>query len=301
MRISSFRSRLGIKLGVLHQHDPIPLNLNFENYAHLDSYDLPEISLITPSYNQGRFIGETVKSVINQNYPKLRYVIQDACSKDNTLDVLSSFPKDSFTLNCEPDNGQAHAINKGFQESKSEIMGWLNSDDLLLPGSLHLVGRFFQKNPDIDVIYGNRILINKMGRLVGRWILPEHNARVLKSINYIPQETLFWRRRAWERVAGHLNEHFKFALDWELLLRLNASGAKFAHLPELYGAFRIHESQKTSADYNTIGKSEIRALKLKYQGGLIQRLLNTFNHLFFLIKHIQADRKYNHKLLTQRL
>ena len=144
------------------------------------------------------------------------------------------------------DRGQAHAINLGFRHATGDIMAYLNSDDLLLPGALNCVGRFFAAHPQVDVVYGNRIVINEHDQEVGRWILPPHCAEALIWNNYIPQETLFWRRRIWDKVGGRFDETLHSALDWDLWLRFHRAGARFHHLPRFLGAFRIHPLQKTS-------------------------------------------------------
>lgn len=288
-----FRRLLGIKLGVLHQHVPQSLHFKDEAIIARDVANLPIISLVTPSFNQGIYIHKTIESVLNQKYPHLEYLIQDACSTDSTSAVLSAFPPDKFEYFIEPDKGQADAINLGFSRSNGEIMAWLNSDDLLLPGALGLVGEFFLSHPEVDVVYGNRILIDNEGKQIGRWILPGHDADILRGIDYIPQETLFWRRRVWERAGGYVDDELNFALDWDLLLRFSDIGAKFVHLPLLFGAFRVHENQKTSALFVSSGLAESRLLRTRYGGNLLLRILRVFKHMIFLVKHKITDKQFD--------
>src|SRR5262249_23541680 len=145
-----------------------------------------------------------------------------------------------------PDEGQTQAINLGFQHTSGEIMAYLNSDDLLLPGSLAYVAGYMAAHPEVDVVYGHRILIDECDDEVARWVLPRHDDRVLTWANFVPQETLFWRRRIWERVGGTLDASFQFAMDWDLILRFREAGARFVRLPRFLGAFRVHARQKTS-------------------------------------------------------
>jgi glycosyltransferase involved in cell wall biosynthesis len=231
-----------------------------------DFSSLPKISIVTPSYEQGRFLRDSIESVLNQSYPCLEYFVQDGGSTDNSLSVLSEFEGRLSGWSSAPDHGQAQAINRAFRHTGGEIMGWLNSDDLLLPGSLHRVASYFQRHPEISVVYGNRVLVDEQGLEIGRWILPEHDAEILRWMDYVPQETLFWRRSAWEAVGGGLDESLQFALDWDILLRFQEAGARFARLPHFIGAFRVHPEQKTSAHMDSVGAREIDVLRNRYLG-----------------------------------
>ena len=116
-----------------------------------------KISIVTPSFEQGRFLDRTIYSVVTQNYPSLEYVVQDGGSTDNTVDVLRRFDRLLTAWTSEQDAGQADAINRGFARTNGEIMAWLNSDDLLLPGTLAVVAGYFAQHPEVDVVYGNRV------------------------------------------------------------------------------------------------------------------------------------------------
>jgi carbamoyltransferase len=175
--------------------------------------------------------------------------------------VLRSYEDRLSGWRSEADNGQAHAINLGFGRTRGEIMAWLNSDDLLLPGSLVRVADYFARHPNVDVVYGNRLLIDEQGREIGRWILPGHDAHALRWADYVPQETLFWRRSIWEKVGGRVDESFRFAMDWDLLIRFMDAGARFAHLPHFLGAFRVHNDQKTSSAIESTGLQEMTRIR----------------------------------------
>jgi hypothetical protein len=143
-------------------------------------------------------------------------------------------------------------------------MAYLNSDDTLMPGALAYVANFFLANPDVDVVYSHRIYIDSDGLEIGRAILPPHDAQALKWADYIPQETLFWRRRVWDAV-GPVDESFTFALDWDFILRAQAAGFKFVRLPRFLGCFRVHDAQKTAA-WREVGEKEMQRLRKDHLG-----------------------------------
>ncbi len=233
------------RLGVLSHHLPEPLRVPSSYLRATPPSNPPRISIVTPSYEQGRYLGRTVYSVVNQRYPKLEYFVQDGGSQDETRDVLARFDEALSGWVSEPDEGQADAINRGFAHTSGEIMAYLNSDDLLLPGSLAYVARYFAAHPDVDAVYGHRILIDEHDRQIGVWVMPPHDDEMLTLADYVPQETLFWRRDLWERAGGQIDVSFKFAVDWDLLLRFREAGARIVRLPRFLGAFRVHAEQKT--------------------------------------------------------
>ena len=158
--------------------------------------ELPTISIVTPNLNQGKYLGRTIRSVADQSYPHLEYVIEDGASTDNSVQVIEEFASHITHWESAPDSGQADAINRGMRKTTGQIMAYLNSDDLLLPGSLSYVARYFATHPKVDVVYGHRLLIDEHDREIGRWISPPHDDKLIAWADYIPQETLFWRRRA---------------------------------------------------------------------------------------------------------
>jgi GT2 family glycosyltransferase len=254
------------RLGNLRQYQPRDLWLPQHYFKGSLPASVPRISLVTPSFQQGHLIEATLRSVLDQGYPSLNYFVQDGGSTDDTLDILRNYEDKLAGWMSATDRGQAHAINLGFKRADGNIMGWLNSDDLLLPGSLAYVGEYFARHPEVDVVYGNRLLIDENGQEIGRWILPGHDGRALRWADYIPQETLFWRRELWNRVGGQLDESFQFAMDWDLLVRFQEAGAKFAHLPRFLGAFRVHAKQKTSASILDIGFTEMTRIRKQLHG-----------------------------------
>jgi 2-polyprenyl-3-methyl-5-hydroxy-6-metoxy-1,4-benzoquinol methylase len=269
-RIRNVRARwnglIGPRIGILQQYDARPLQIpeHYSNVTRLGSP--PLISIVTPSLNQGPFIERTLRSVLDQSYPSLEYIVQDGGSTDESVQILARYRESLTNVTIEPDDGFGQAINRGFRRSRGEIMAYLNSDDLLLPGALHYVANYFDKHPDVDVVYGHRIVIDASDGEVGRWILPPHDDEVLKWADYVPQETLFWRRRIWDRTGAQIDENFRFAIDWDLLLRFRAAGAKMARLPRFIGAFRIHPHSKTTAVMRASGIPEMNLLRKRSLG-----------------------------------
>jgi glycosyltransferase involved in cell wall biosynthesis len=261
---SGLERLLGIRLFHLHHHRPRPLRIPpWYADTHGCNTDLT-VSIVTPSYNQGAFLERTIQSVLSQNYPRLEYILQDGGSSDATLAVLDRYRTRLTHCESRRDNGQAHALNLGFRHARGDVLGYLNSDDLLLPGSLHYVADFLARRPDVDVVFGHRVLIDGNDDEVNRWVLPRHDARALAWMDYVPQETLFWRRGIWEKVGGRMDESFQFALDWELLLRFRDAGARFERLPRFLGAFRLHGTQKTETHMTDWWAAETNRLFTRY-------------------------------------
>jgi glycosyltransferase involved in cell wall biosynthesis len=279
------------KIGRLHQYQPRPLTVQPWDAAAAD-FELPAVSLVTPSFGQGRFLERTILSVLDQNYPALEYFVQDGGSDDETAGVLKRHESRLAGWAMEADTGQSQAINRAFSRSHGEIMAWLNSDDLLLPGAVQSVVHFFQQHPEVDVVYGDRLLIDEQDREVGRWVLPGHDSALLSWLDCIPQETVFWRRRVWDRAGGRVDESFRFAMDWELLLRFRESGAVFAHLPRFLGAFRVHEAQKTNAAIEAVGLEEMNVLRKQALGRVPGRLAFLRAIAPYVGRHMIADWKY---------
>ncbi len=257
---------------------------------------IPSIAIVTPSYNHARFLKATIDSVLGQDYPNLVYHVQDGGSDDGSLDILKP-QGDRIKWRSNPDDGQADAVNRGFEGTDSEIMAYLNSDDILLPGALAYVANFFQSRPDVDIVYGHRVFIDSTGSEIGRAVLPAHSSRALLYAGYIPQETMFWRRRVWNTV-GPLDTSFHYALDWEFMLRAQVAGFKFERARRFLACFRVHDRQKTTRNYD-VGRREMRALRLKYLGHaptqmeivraiapyLMRQFIFHWSHRLGLLKH----------------
>jgi ADP-heptose:LPS heptosyltransferase/glycosyltransferase involved in cell wall biosynthesis len=260
-----------MQIGILRHYDPRPLVWDARiPKARLPESRLPQIGMVTPSYGQDRFIESTMLSILNQNYPRLRYVVQDGGSKDNSPAIIARYASQLHHWQSAKDKGQADAVRIGFAQLEStlgpdDVMAYLNSDDLIAPRVLRFVAEYFATHPDVDVIYGHRIIIDPEDRDVGRWVMPPHDAPSIEWIDYIPQETLFWRKRAWD-AAGGIDPSFQFALDWDLLARFHRAGCKIKRLPYFLGCFRVHAEQKTSQAIHTTGAEEMARIRTRFHG-----------------------------------
>jgi len=215
---------------------------------------LPSISVITPSYNQGQYIKQTVESVLSQQYPNLEYIVVDALSTDQTLDILTPF-QDQLTLIVERDRGQSDAINKGLRRATGDIVCWLNSDDYLLPGTLHKVGSVFEKYPDRLWLTGDCQVVNENGETIQEPI--RLYKKLLRSLsptfylgitNCICQPATFWRRSVHESL-GYIDESLHYTMDYDWWLRLLKLQIPVVS-PELFTAFRIHSASKGGSQFD---------------------------------------------------
>jgi glycosyltransferase involved in cell wall biosynthesis len=227
--------------------------------------DLPKISLVTCSYRQGRFIDATLRSVLDQNYPKLEYIVMDGGSDDGSAAVIERYADRLAYWVSEPDGGQTDALTRGFDRSTGNVMGWLCSDDLLLPGSLTSVGRFFADHPEVEVVYGDALWIDERGRPIRPKKEMEFNRFVfLFDHNYLPQPSVFWRRSLYDRVGG-LDRDFDLAMDSDLWERFSRA-TPIVHTPGYWSGMRQYPAQKTQA-FRTRGRGEDATVRARALAG----------------------------------
>lgn len=270
------RQRGWLTIGEFRQYPPRPVaHETFPRRRPRPATALPRFAIVTPSFNQARYLEATARGILSQEGVRLDYRVQDGGSRDDSAAVLtrlsSVFPDTAlrrFSWVSSPDRGQSDAISAGFRHlpgEQDDILAYVNSDDLLMPGALAFVGDYFARHPEVDAVYGHRILIDAEGLEVGRWTSPRRACDDLRHQDLIPQETLFWRRRLWDRVGG-IDPSFQFALDWDLLLRFEAAGARIVRLPWFLGLFRLHAEQKTQAWMEKHGIPEMDRLRERALG-----------------------------------
>ena len=206
---------------------------------------LPLVTIITPSYNQGRFIRQTIESVLNQDYPNIEYIIIDGGSTDHTLDIIREY-EGRLKWISERDEGQSDAINKGFKMAKGEIIAWLNSDDTYESGAVTAAVDCFLENPDVGLAYGDGDIIDEKGNKVKRFEATQQFDlwTLIHVWDYIMQPTTFFRREALEKV-GYLEKDLYWCMDWDLWIRL-ATQYKVAYLNQVLANSREYSETKTS-------------------------------------------------------
>jgi glycosyltransferase involved in cell wall biosynthesis len=204
------------------------------------------VSIITPSYNQARFLETTIQSVLSQQGVELEYIIVDGGSSDGSQEIIQRYADRLAWWVSEPDKGQTDAINKGFSRARGEILAWLNSDDTFEPGAAAEAAAYLQNHPDAGMVYGDANFIDENGKVIGMFPARQTDYRRLKQgYVHIPQQASFFRARLWQMV-GPLDPSFYFAMDYDLWVRL-ARLAPLVYTPRLWASFRLHGSGKTIA------------------------------------------------------
>jgi glycosyltransferase involved in cell wall biosynthesis len=213
------------------------------------SSDWPRITMVTPVYNGVRFIEDTIRSIINQGYPNLEYIIVDGGSTDGTLDIIRKYQKHIAWWTSTRDNGVYDALNKGFAQSTGDIMGWLNASDLLHISGLFVVGSVFATFPAVEWLTGRPTRFNPDGMTVDIRQLPVWSRyRFLAGANrYIQQESTFWRRSLWEKAGGALNDAYRDVGDFDLWVRFFRH-ARLYSVDALIGGYRFHPDAISASD-----------------------------------------------------
>jgi len=208
--------------------------------------NLLKISIITPSFNQDRFLEETLRSVLSQGYPRLEYIVIDGGSADGSVDLIKRYEKHLAYWVSEPDRGQADAINKGLAKVTGDVVAYINSDDVYFPGSLAAVGAYFSEHPGCTWLCGDTVLFGEGRRTeLVRTIVPKSAAHCLSWAYKAPQPGMFWRR---EFIGSGFDERWRYCFDHELYVRLLLAGHRCEHLAAPVAAYRLHEDSKTVAE-----------------------------------------------------
>lgn len=228
------------------------------------SADLPSITVVTPSFNQAAFLERTIRSVLDQGYPNLEYLVLDGGSTDGSVDIIRRFADRIDYWVSQPDGGQTAAINAGWRRAHGEILAWLNSDDYYLPGALEIVGRAFVEHPDAALVYGPMRREDPDGRSLGMLGAAFSRRVLLYSHQMIPQPSAFFRRAGVE-AAGPLDESLHYSMDYDFLLRLTSVGATMM-IPETLAVATIHAEAKTTRD-RAVAAVETNRVRRRYARG----------------------------------
>ena len=227
----------------------------------------PVVSIVTPSLNQAKFLPWAIESVLSQPYAPLEYWVMDGGSQDGTAEILRAYGK-SLRWVSEPDAGQADAVNRGWQQSRGEILGWVNADDGLLPRAVPEVVKAFAAHPDAAVVYGRCLVMNRFGKPVGEYpAAPFSLERLLEEVdNFIPQPATFVRRSAAEAV-GWLDTDLYYVMDYDFWLRLATAGYEFVYLPKPLAFLRLHGESKTGGASSGFAEELVRVFTVLDEAG----------------------------------
>jgi len=256
----------------------------------------PRISIVTPSLNQGRFIEETIRSVLLQGYPDLEYIIIDGGSTDNTIEIIKKYERWITYWVSEPDKGQAHAINKGFKRVTGQIVAWLNSDDIYCKNIFKNVVKniiFLKK----DIIYSDVIIINDKSKLVridkATPFKKDELLKYWKKNYYIPQPTVFFRKSVIDDFI--LNENMHYAFDWDFWIRISKK-YKFNYVDQILAKYRLYDTSKTGSGFLKFIKEQEKAIFSYYR----DEIDITFIEIFFNSKLYQLE-YYLHNILRIKI
>lgn len=265
----------------------------------------PKISIVTPVYNNVQYIRETVESVLNQRYPNLEYIVMDGGSNDGTLQILEEYRDEIAILQSGPDGGQSSALVKAFEMASGEIFSWLNGDDYFFPGTLRKVGEQFAHDQELDLVYGDYLVLTEEGRFEAKPKVKFDFLICLYSYLMIPQPSSFWSKEMYRSVGG-INPKFNYSFDWDLFLRFGAylkgkRAESICHNHDIYSVFRLHEASKSVSEkekfveerdeiidqFSQYNPRRFRSLKKKYY--LLKVLRNFATERGFI--PIRGDRR----------
>ena len=266
----------------------------------------PKITIVTPNYNCAAFLETTIKSILDQNYPNLEYIIIDGGSTDGSVDIIRKYESNLAYWVSEKDNGLYDAVNKGFKKSSGAIMGWINSDDCHWPGSLHYIAEVFSNNEQINWLQGLPVVINEIGDIL--YTMPHafskyHFLTEFDTVNFHPiqQESTFWKRSLWEKAGNTLSTKYTLAADFDLWIRFFMHSELYCTDREL-GAFRVRAGQKSENRTKYMEEAEHSIASNQSKFGTIVRLnvfgykiFNILTHFSYMINHKLYCYKHNYR------
>lgn len=248
--------------------------------------DYPKITIVTPSYNQGDFLEETILSILNQEYPNLEYIICDGGSTDQSVDIIKKYESKITWWCSEKDRGQTDAINKGMQRATGDIVGWINSDDVMFANSLFVIADFYMHHPKCEFANGVVADIDKEG-IVKKFTHIIMSKFFMKHGCYnICQQGMFWKRELFDRI-GFLDDTFHAKMDVEWLIRNYEANTKVMLLNKPVAAIRVYEGTKTAIG-GDIWKKDAEKIKERYNGKYSPNRHSSWALLFYLWKFVKG-------------
>lgn len=248
---------------------------------------LPKISIVTPSFNQGKYLEQTILSVIEQDYPNLEYIIIDGGSTDESVEIIKKYEKHLAYWVSESDKGQTHAINKGFKRSTGDLVAWMNSDDVYAEGAFEKVAEVYNEYTNADVISGDKMHINEKGdELFPQRYAPYRIDTFANDKMAMCNQACFWKKSVFDQI-GFLDVDIQFAMDYEYFIRMGVFGLKFKHIPEVLGKQRYYEGTKTSEEkWLEILYKNRQEINQKYdlKISLLKKYISKFHRALYYIR-----------------
>lgn len=244
--------------------------------------DFPLVSIITPSYNQDKFVLDTIRSVFQQDYPNIEHIVVDGASTDNTPEILKSYSalNGRFRYVSEPDRGQSHAINKGLAMASGDMIGWLNSDDMYTPDAVSKAVNALIRHPEWAMVYGSTYAIDEHGKLLAEQEAVPFGNRTIYHKCYIGQPSAFLRKSALREVGG-IDESLQFCMDYELWMRISLSGYKIGTIRDYLAYVRYHAATKSSTRFVDTGLPEVFRSQKKLYGQIANYWVMHYIYSYF--------------------
>jgi glycosyltransferase involved in cell wall biosynthesis len=262
---------------------------------------LPKLSFITPSFNQGQYIEQTILSVLSQGYPNLEYIIMDGGSTDYSVEIIKKHEENITYWHSKKDNGQAAAINEGFARATGDILCWLNSDDAYMPGIFNKIIKEFKSLRNAELVFGNCLHFNdKNKKTRGSDVVKRHQQFELSLCDYIIQPSTFFTKVAWQK-AGSLNESLTFTFDWDWFIKAQKAGTVFTPIQEYFSFYRIHDAHKSGSGGDKRA-AELKQIVAEYNDPRLAKAFNKWIDIYgkknFISKAIDASQRLEISILN---
>jgi len=267
-------------------------------FSGLKPVHYPKISVVTPSFNQAAYLERTIRSVLDQGYPDLEYIVIDGGSTDGSVEIIRKYADRLAYWVSEPDEGQAQAINKGLQRATGEWVAWQNSDDVFCPGAFAQLAQMASRHPEADLIIGNMNLIDKDDQSLRdiKYVRPTYRALLAEGM-VLTNQAAFWRRNLHAQI-GYLDETLDCGFDYEWFLRVLNGHRVAAHVNACWGGLRLHEDTKTSKRQEVFDREYRKIL----EGRQVSPLSKKYHQVRRLVLMLgQGDFSYVFRGLVKRM